>query len=84
MAKRPSGIEPRARGRKTMTLNLTTGEWDMLDELAKDQGMSKMAVMRTALRLYQRVSNDVKAGSKFYLEKEDTKERTELYVIRAD
>ena len=84
-AKRKAGSAgQRVPGRKTMTLNLTGSEWEMLEELAKDQGMSKMAIMRTALRLYDRVSKDTKAGCKFYLENEATKQKTELYVIRAD
>ena len=67
-----------------MTLNLSHQEWDMLEALAEEQAMSKMAVLRNALRVYERVSNDQKQGRKLYIEDEKTKERTELWLIRAD
>lgn len=38
---------------KTMTLNLGDKEMAVLEDLASDAGMSKTAVMRQALRLYQ-------------------------------
>lgn len=37
----------------TMTLNLAQREMDVLEDLATDHDMSKTAVMRQALRLYQ-------------------------------
>lgn len=46
----------------TMTLNLTQREMDVLEELATDHDMSKTAVMRQALRLYQCCHLRIKAG----------------------
>ncbi len=40
---------------KTMTLNLPEAEMAALDELAGEKDMSKTAVLRQALRLYQLV-----------------------------
>lgn len=41
--------------KKTMTLNLNDEERAVLTKLAKEKGISKTAVMRQALRLYQLV-----------------------------
>lgn len=40
----------------TYTLNLSEKESAVLDTLARDKGMSKTAVLRQALRLYQLVA----------------------------
>ena len=39
--------------KKTMTLNLTDAEMGVLDELCEKKDLSKTAVLRQALRLYQ-------------------------------
>jgi hypothetical protein len=46
----------------TMTLNLTDAEMAALDTLATEHDLSKTAVMRQALRLYQLVNHRIKAG----------------------
>lgn len=47
---------------KTMTLNLTNAEMGVLESFAEEFGMSKTAVMRSALRLYQLVQHRLKNG----------------------
>lgn len=47
---------------KTMTLNLSKAEMDVLEGFAEEFGMSKTAVMRSALRLYQLVQHRLKSG----------------------
>jgi NAD(P)H-hydrate repair Nnr-like enzyme with NAD(P)H-hydrate epimerase domain len=47
---------------KTMTLNLSEREMAVLSQLAAEFDMSKTAVMRQALRLYQLVHERIKAG----------------------
>jgi hypothetical protein len=49
----------------TMTLNLTRVEMDVLDAIAEDKGMSKTAVLRQALRLYQVFDTRLKEGESF-------------------
>lgn len=49
---------------KTMTLNLSEREMAALDELAAEKDMSKTAIMRQALRLYQLVNIRLNAGEK--------------------
>ena len=41
--------------KRTMTLNLTDREMQVLDELCAKKGLNKTALMRQALRLYQAV-----------------------------
>lgn len=47
---------------KTMTLNLSEKEMTVLDGLAAEKEMSKTAIMRQALRLYQLVNARLNAG----------------------
>ena len=51
-----------AERKATMTLNLTQREMDALDALAIDHELSKSALMRQALRLYQLIHERIKAG----------------------
>lgn len=46
----------------TMTLNLSDREMAVLDSLAAEQEMSKTALMKQSLRLYQLVIDRMKAG----------------------
>lgn len=48
----------------TMTLNLSEKEMAVLEELATEKDMSKTAVMRQALRLYQLVNVRLNAGER--------------------
>lgn len=57
--------------KKTMTLNLSEKEMAALEALAADKDMSKTAVMRQALRLYQLVSHRVAAGERMYFSGDD-------------
>lgn len=49
----------------TMTVNMPQREMDALDRLADHHGMSKNAVMRQALRLYQLVHVRLQNGEHF-------------------
>lgn len=67
--------------KRQMTLMLSDREMDVLEQLAADRGLSKTALLRQALRLYQSVTERVKNGEKLYLEHPSTKEKAELVVI---
>ena len=67
--------------KKTMTLNLTPAEMDALDELAHKKDLSKTAVIRQALRLYQAVDARVTQGDKLFFENELQKKKAELVVV---
>lgn len=49
-------------GKATMTLNLSEREMAVVEQMAKDADMSKTAVIRAALRLYQLVAERTRAG----------------------
>lgn len=49
----------------TMTLNFSDAEMAVVDGLADQHEMSKTAVMRTALRLYQLVNQRLAEGETF-------------------
>lgn len=67
--------------KKTMTLNLTEPEMVALEELCTEKDMSKTAVLRQALRLYQLVNSRLKTGEKLFFEDEVAKEKKELVVL---
>ena len=67
--------------KKTMTLNLTDAEMRVLDELCEKKDLSKTAVLRQALRLYQLIENRVDKGGKLFFEDEKTKEKAEVMML---
>ena len=68
-------------GKRTMTLNLTDQEMQVLDELCAKKGLNKTALMRQALRLYQAVDVRLEQGEKLFVENDETKEKSELMVL---
>jgi hypothetical protein len=67
--------------RRQMTLNLNDKEMDLLDRLSERRGMSKTALVRQALRLYQSVTERIERGEKVFVEHPSTKDKTELMVL---
>jgi hypothetical protein len=67
--------------KKTMTLNLTDAEMKVLEQLSARKEMSKTAVLRQALRLYQMLDARLSQGEKLFFERDLTKEKAELMVI---
>lgn len=68
-------------GKRTMTLNLTDEEMKALEELADRKDLSKTAVVRQAIRLYQLIDVRTAAGEKLYFEDEVEKKKAELMVL---
>mgnify|MGYP001768313031 CR=1 FL=1 len=64
-----------------MTLNLTDTEMQALQELCDKKDLSKTAVLRQALRLYQLVDVRLEQGGKLFFEDETKKEKAELMVL---
>ena len=64
-----------------MSLNLTDAEMEALDELARKKDLSKTAVIRQALRLYQLVDQRLAAGEKLVFEDEKTNKKSEVMVL---
>ena len=67
--------------KKTMTLNLTSREMTVLEGLADKKELSKTAIIRQALRLYQMVEIRFDQGEKLYFEDEIEKKKSELLVL---
>lgn len=67
--------------KRTMTLNLTSREMAVLEELASKKDLSKTGVMRLALRLLQTVDAKIRMGQKLMFEDEKTKEKSEMVLI---
>lgn len=70
-----------SEAKKTMTLNLTDAEMRVLEELAKKKDLTKTAVVRQALRLYQMVDSRLAAGDKLVFEDEKAQKKAELLVL---
>jgi hypothetical protein len=67
--------------RRTMTLNLTEAEMQLLDELSTRKETSKTALLKQALRLYHILEARAEKGDKLVFENEATKERKELMFL---
>jgi len=67
--------------RHALTLNLTEPEIKALDSLAEEKGITKTAVLRQALRLYQSVHYRLAKGEKIFFEDKLNKEKAELMVL---
>ena len=67
--------------KKTMTLNLTEAEMQALEDLAKKKDLTKTAVVRQAIRLYQMIEARLAAGEKLFLEDEKAQKKAELMVL---
>jgi hypothetical protein len=67
--------------RKTMTLNLTEREMQVLEELSQRKDLTKTAILRQALRLYQLVDARLSAGEKLYFEDEQASRKAEVMML---
>ena len=67
--------------KRTMTLNLTDAEMRVLEELSAQKDLTKTAVLRQALRLYQLVEVRLQRGEKLFFEDELSKKKSELMVL---
>ncbi len=74
-----SGRTP-MNSKKTMTLNLTDQEMRVLEDLCNQKDLSKTAILRQALRLYQLVDAKLGEGGKLFFE-DQKKEKAELMVL---
>ena len=65
--------------KRTVVVQLNESEWDALEDLTKKKDLSKVAVMRQALRLYQLVAVRLSEGEKLVFENKESKK--ELLVL---
>ena len=64
-----------------MTLNLTEAEMAVLEALSEKKGLSKTALLRQALRMYQVIETRIESGNKLFFENEATKEKAEVMML---
>jgi hypothetical protein len=76
----PQRGEP-MREKRTLTLNLTEAEMEVLERLAKEKDMSKTAVLRQALRLYQLIDHRIAQGEKLFFEDEKSLKKSEIMML---
>jgi len=67
--------------KRTMTLNLTGAEMRALESLSMQKDLSKTAVIRQALRLYQLLDVRLSKGEKLFFENEAKREKAELMIM---
>ena len=67
--------------KRTMTLNLTPAEMEVLEQLAIKKDLSKTAVIRQALRLYQTVHIRLEEGEKLFFEGTTPDKKIEVMVL---
>jgi hypothetical protein len=67
--------------KKAMTLNLTDQEMAVLEKMCDKKELSKTALIRQALRLYQLVDTRTEKGEKIYFEHELTKQKSDLVLL---
>jgi hypothetical protein len=81
------GDAPRTEGAKemsewkAMTLNLTEREMAVLEELSRKKELTKTAIVRQALRLYQVIDERLSDGKKLFFEDEQAQRRSEVVVL---
>ena len=67
--------------KRTMTLNLTEGEMETLEALSEKKDLSKTALLRQALRIYQVIEARLESGDKLFFEDEKTKQKAEVMML---
>lgn len=67
--------------KRTMTLNLSDSEMEVLETLSSEKDVSKTAILRQALRLYQSVHRRLQNGEKLFFEDAEKRDKAELVVL---
>lgn len=67
--------------KRTMTLNLTESEMEVLEKLAAQKDLSKTVVLRQALRLFDLVNVRLAEGETLFFEDKQKENKTELLVL---
>lgn len=67
--------------KRTMTLNLSDAEMRVVEELSVKKDLTKTALVRQALRLYQLVDARLTQGDKLFFEDTAKQNKSELMVL---
>jgi hypothetical protein len=66
--------------KRTMTLNLSRAEMDSIEELCEKKQLTKTALLRQCLRLYQVIEARIEAGEKVFFEDKE-KQKSEVMLL---
>jgi len=66
--------------KKTITLNLSDQEMEVVEQLCKKKGVSKTSLLKQCIRLFQLVESRIENGERIFFET-DKKEKMELLLI---
>jgi predicted transcriptional regulator len=66
--------------KRTMTLNLSDAEMDAIEELCERKQLTKTALLRQCLRVYQVIEARLDAGEKIFFE-DKKKAKSELMLL---
>ena len=66
---------------KTMTLNLSDREMEVVEELAAKKDLNKTQVIRQALRMYQMIEHRIDKGESIFFEDRLSKLKTKLVIV---
>lgn len=69
------------KDKRTMTLNLSEAEMMVLEALSEKKELSKTALLRQALRIYQVIEEKLETGNKLFFEDERTKQKAEIMML---
>jgi hypothetical protein len=72
--------KPNAR-QKTLTLNMSEDEMNLLESLASQKGVSKTAVLKSAIKLYYMVNLRIANGERIFSEDVEKGEKAELLLL---
>ena len=67
--------------KRTMTLNLAEAEMRVLEDLSTKKDLSKTALLRQALRMYQLVEARLEKGDRLFFEDGETREKAEVMML---
>ena len=65
---------------KTLTLNLSDSEMEVLESLCRKKALSKTTLLRQCLRLYQAVETRLDTGQRLFFENNKS-EKSELVLV---
>ncbi len=65
---------------KTLTLKLKEDEMDAIDSMAGKKGLTKTALIKQALRVFQVIDQRLERGEKLFLES-DKEDKAELLLL---
>jgi hypothetical protein len=66
--------------KKTITLNLSSQEMEVVEQLCEKKGLSKTSLLKQSIRLYQMVESRIENGERLFFET-DKKEKLELLFL---